>query len=245
MSHTAPSAQSAPAVQSDKCGEAQLLEQKDVLVTPRATSPASGEKADQSIAWSSGMEAQHTSSAAQPDRLWHSNCTPLRQALRSSHVPEPPDKQHVFPVPHGGAPSGVHRWTPSLPDAVSAPPSLEVPRLSFDDEPHATRSPVLNETPNQTIMELTEVRSTREAYPKLESDGDGGGPVGPLHVPVGRMIRSTGVPFDPVISGKNTRWVAGSTATECELLPGESWPMSTTPGCRMSNTVRSPLSAAT
>jgi hypothetical protein len=164
MAHAAPSAQSAPVVQSEKRGEAQLLEQKDLVVTPRATSPPSGETADQSIAWSSGIEAQHTSPAAHLYRLWHSNCTLLTQALRSSHVPERPDKQHVFPFPHSGAPSAVHPWAPSIANAVSAPPSLEAPCLSFDDEPHATRSPVLNETPNQTIMELIEVRTTREAY---------------------------------------------------------------------------------
>src|SRR5207302_48306 len=32
---------------------------------------------------------------------------------------------------------------------------------------------------------------------------------------VGVMMRMTGVPFGPTFSGKNTRWVAGSTATEC------------------------------
>jgi hypothetical protein len=69
MAHAAPSAQSAPVVQSENCGEAQLLEQKDLVVTPRATNPPSGVTADQSIAWSSGMEAQHTSPAAHLDRL--------------------------------------------------------------------------------------------------------------------------------------------------------------------------------
>jgi hypothetical protein len=151
MAHAAPSAQSASVVQSDNCGETQLLEQKDLVATPRAISPPSGVSADQSIAWSSGMEAQHTSPAAQLDRLWHSNCTVLLQAFRSSHVPERLDKQQVFPFPHAGAPSAVHRWAPLLANAVSAPPSLEAPCLSFGDEPHATRSPAPNEIPNQTI----------------------------------------------------------------------------------------------
>ena len=38
--------------------------------------------------------------------------------------------------------------------------------------------------------------------------------------PPGRMMRSTGVPLAPAMSGKNTRCVAGSTATECEWSPG-------------------------
>lgn len=38
----------------------------------------------------------------------------------------------------------------------------------------------------------------------------------PGQVPLGRMTRSTGVPSGPDWSGKNTRWVVGSTATECE-----------------------------
>lgn len=63
--------------------------------------------------------------------------------------------------------------------------------------------------------------------------------------PVGNMMRRTGEPLGPDMSGKKTRWVAGSTATECELLPGWSWPMSATPDWLMSKTVRSPLSAAT
>src|SRR5207253_6265159 len=65
------------------------------------------------------------------------------------------------------------------------------------------------------------------------------------HPPVGCITRKTGVPFAPAISGKNSRWVAGSTATECELLPGWPCPRSVTPGWLMSKTVRSPLSAAT
>jgi uncharacterized lipoprotein YmbA len=38
--------------------------------------------------------------------------------------------------------------------------------------------------------------------------------------PLGRMIRSTGVPSSPTGSGKKTRWVAGSAATVWAFAPG-------------------------
>lgn len=85
--------------------------------------------------------------------------------------------------------------------------------------------------PFHAMDELGEVLASEAEY------GEGGfsssmlaHPVGFEFCCLGFMIRRMGVPAGPCMSGKNTRWVVGSAATECAFSPGCAWLTRLRPG---------------
>ena len=148
--HVPPPEQSALVTQIEWPGGEQLLVQKVVALAP-PSGPCT-------------KVPQQTSPALQ-EADEHSNCVALLHALRSRHVPDWPIKQHVCPRVHSGRPNGLHglgaslALCPPLPLAKALsprpPPSLEVPLPLFDDEPHATKSTVLKDTPIKTLRAFT------------------------------------------------------------------------------------------